>query len=67
MTIEAVWDDRGQGKWKYKIPGLAGYVTSDRMRTSILSATPVLIREVKDIAFAAGVKLPDRWELSVRR
>lgn len=67
MTIEAVWDDRGQGRWKYKIPGLAGFVTSDRVATSILSSTPVLIREVKDIAFATGVKLPDKWELTIRR
>lgn len=67
MTVEALWDDRGQGRWKYKIPGLAGFVTSDRATTSILSSTPVLIREVKAIAFSVGVKLPDKWELSIRR
>ena len=66
MTIEATWDDRMR-RFRYRIPGVAGFVTSHRVSTSILSSTPTLVREVTEIAFATGVKLPDRWELSVRR
>ena len=66
VKIEATWDDRLR-RFKYHIPGVAGFVTSDRATTSILSSTPALVREVKAIASSSGVKLPDQWELSIRR
>lgn len=66
MTVEAVYGQR-ERRWKYKIPGLAGFVTPSRVSASIVSSNAALVREVKEVAFATGVKLPSRWELSVRR
>jgi hypothetical protein len=66
MTVEAVYDRNGRSGWKYRLPR-AGFVTPSVKRTSIVSSNAALIREVKELAFAVGVKLPDRWELLVRR
>lgn len=66
VTVEAIYDDRGARGWKYKLPR-AGFVTPSRKSTSILSSDASLVREVKELAFAVGVKLPERWELVVRR
>jgi hypothetical protein len=65
MTIEAVWDSRLRG-FKYKLPR-AGFVTPSVKRTSIVSPNAAIIREVKAVAFAVGVRLPSQWELSVTR
>ena len=66
MTIEAVWDDRLRG-FKYHLPPRAGFVTPAIKRTSVISSNAAIIREVKEVAFAVGVKLPSQWELSVTR
>lgn len=65
MTVEAVWDRR-LGKFKYKLPG-AGFVAKDRGMTSPVSSNAILVREVKELAFATGVKLPATWNLMVTR
>lgn len=64
-TVEAVWDDRLRG-FKYKLPR-AGFVTPSRKATSIVSSNATIIREVKEVAFAVGVKLPPTWALRVTR
>ena len=66
MTIEVVWDDRLRG-FKYKLPSRAGFVTPDVKRTSVISSNAAIAREVKEVAFAIGVKLPAQFELSVTR
>lgn len=70
-TVEAVWDngaDRDVARgWKYKLPGVQGFVTPARKATSIVSPNAAIVREVKEIAFALNVKLPERWELMMRR
>ncbi len=65
MTVEAVWDERLR-KFKYRLPGV-GFVTTDRRTASPVSSNAVLIREVKELAFATGVKLPATWDLMVTR
>ncbi len=65
MTVLAVWDDRLHG-FKYKLPR-AGFVTPAFKRTSIVSSNAAIIREIKDVAFAAGVKLPAQWGLEIVR
>jgi len=67
MELIAEWEDRGKGGWRYKLPGVQGFVRPNRRTTSIVSSSSQLIREVKEIAFALGVQLPLRWELVVRR
>jgi hypothetical protein len=66
MTVEAIYEERERG-WKYKIPGVTGFVAPSRVSTSIVSSDAALVREVKAIAFATGVKLPSNWDLVVRR
>lgn len=66
MTVEAVWDSR-LDRFKYRLPGRAGFVAPDTKRTSIISSNAAIIREVKAVAFSTGVKLPTSWELSVTR
>ncbi len=65
MTVEAVWDDRMR-RFKYRLPGV-GFVATDRRGASPVSSNAVLVREVKDLAFATGVKLPSSWNLMVTR
>lgn len=65
MTVEAIGDQRGG--FKYKIPGVQGFVTPARKTASIMSPTYKIAREVKELAFALKVKLPESWELVVRR
>jgi hypothetical protein len=64
ITVEAIED---RGGFKYRIPGVQGFVTPSRKTASMLSSTPVIVREVKAVAFAVGVRLPSRWELMVKR
>jgi hypothetical protein len=67
MKVDAIWDD-GHGRgWKYKVPGVQGFLTPMRKSTSIVSSNEALVREVQRVAFAAGVRLPTTWELTVRR
>lgn len=67
MEVIAEWEDRGKGGWKYKLPGVQGFVRPDRRVTSIVSSSSALIREVKEVAFALHVRLPKLWDLVVRR
>ena len=64
-TVEAIADERGG--FKYRLPGVQGYVTPMRKAASVVSPNTAIVREVKDLAFALQVKLPERWELVVRR
>ena len=65
MTVEAIGDQRGG--FKYKIPGVQGFVTPARKTASILSPDTQIIREVKELAFALKVPLPREWDLVVKR
>ena len=67
MEVIAEWEDRGKGGWKYKFPGVQGFVRPDRRATSIVSSSSALIQEVNEVAFALRVQLPKRWALVVRR
>jgi hypothetical protein len=67
MKVDAIWDDEKGGGWKYKVPGVQGFLTPLRKSTSIVSSNEALVREAQAVAFAAGVKLPTNWELTVRR
>jgi len=67
MTVEAVWDKRDGGGWSYKFPGVPYNLTPSRKRTSIVSSSSSLVAEAKAMAAEAGVRLPSRWELLVRR
>ena len=66
MTVEARWQER-ERRWAYRIPGVAGFVTPDRPRTSIVSSDAALAKEVQAIAPRVGVRLPSSFELVVRR
>lgn len=65
MVIEAEWDDRLR-RFKYKIPGV-GWAVAEKGHSSLVSSNAVLIREAKLVANIVGVRLPDKWELLVRR
>ena len=65
--VEAIWDDGKSQGWRYKLPGVAGFVTPARKSTSIISSNAALAREVQEVAFAVGVKLPPTWDLMVKR
>jgi len=67
MKVDAIWDRDGRDGWKYRIPGIQGFVTPSRKTTSIVSSDAALAREIEAVAFAMGVKLPQKWELTVRR
>jgi hypothetical protein len=67
MTVDAVWDRYGRDGWKYRIPGVQGFLTPMRKSTSIVSSDAALVREAQTVAFAAGVKLPQNWNLTIRR
>jgi hypothetical protein len=67
MKVDAIWDD-GYGRgWKYKVPGVQGFLAPMRKSTSIVSSNDALVQEAQAVAFAAGVKLPTNWELTVKR
>ncbi len=67
MTVDAVWDRSNGGGWSYRFPGLPYNLTPSRRRTSIVSSNSALVAEAKRVAAAAGVRLPSRWELLVKR
>ena len=67
MKVDAIWDRDGRDGWKYRIPGIQGFVAPMRKTTSVVSSNEALVREVQNVAFAVGVKLPTNWELTVRR
>jgi len=66
MTVEANWRER-ERRWEYHIPGVQGFVTPDRPRTSIVSSSVALAREVRAIAPRIGVRLPSSFSLVIRR
>lgn len=67
MNVDAIWDDGHGGGWKYKVPGVQGFLTPMRRSTSIVSSNEALVREAQTVAFAAGVKLPEKWQLTITR
>ncbi len=66
MTIQADWDTKSR-RWRYKVPGVSAFLTPSRPRASYLSPTSAMIREVEELAPAVGIRLPQSWELEVRR
>jgi hypothetical protein len=66
MTVVAEWDSKDR-RWRYKVPGVATFLTPSRPRASYLSPTSAMVKEVEEMAPAVGVRLPASWELEVRR
>ena len=56
--MEAIADERGG--FKYRLPGVQGYVTPLRKSASVVSPNAAIVREVKDLAFALNVRLPEQ-------
>jgi hypothetical protein len=65
LTVDAIWDDRLR-RFKYRLPGV-GFAVAERGRTSIVSDNAALAREARLVAGIMRVRLPERFELLVRR
>ncbi len=65
LKVEAEYDNRLR-RFKYKIPGV-GWAVAERGNTSFISSNAVLAKEARTVANIVGARLPEKFELLVRR